>query len=283
VEARQRLYVDGIGGQIGAWEKMEPFAQIKFDHLFVWRRESQLLIGRLWASSDGKKRTRYPMIVCAHCVGVPLGVVLEIIPEAFEELRARIIAAVSAAEVRTTIDEFRAAFREWMSRLAEAPPTQPSDCGPFLREIDFASEAGAMAKALFLVRESAFGAGRHRDRGDVAPAHFRLLASSASTARSLQFWERALASQLDHSVPLLLIAPLDQYWLDAIAGAPGTGELFCLRASPRVVGLSSEYAADPPELFLETARKTLELAATGEPMEPADGEARSWMSRIFSR
>src|SRR6516165_958254 len=73
--AKLVLYVDGIGGQInsGAWEKLEPAQQLPgFEHLFVWQRLGQILIGRLWSSSDGKGRKRYPMVVCLHFMGLPL-------------------------------------------------------------------------------------------------------------------------------------------------------------------------------------------------------------------
>ena len=65
------LYLQGIGGQIdrGEWDKLEPHQQVSgFKHIFVWQRGDQRIIGRMWSSSDGKGRTRYPMIVCAHCV-----------------------------------------------------------------------------------------------------------------------------------------------------------------------------------------------------------------------
>src|SRR6267142_2546677 len=55
--AKTVLYVNGIGGQIdsGAWEKSDPAQQLPdFRHLFVWQRSGQILIGRLWSSSDGK-------------------------------------------------------------------------------------------------------------------------------------------------------------------------------------------------------------------------------------
>ena len=74
--AKTVLYVNGIGGQIdsGAWEKLDAEHQLPaFRHVFVWQRSGQFLIGRLWSSSDGKGRKRYPMVVCLHFAGVPLG------------------------------------------------------------------------------------------------------------------------------------------------------------------------------------------------------------------
>src|SRR5437762_8812249 len=73
--AKLVLYVNGIGGQIdsGAWEKLDQVQQLPgFDHLFVWQRSGQVLLGRMWSSSDGKGRKRYPMVVCLHFMGIPL-------------------------------------------------------------------------------------------------------------------------------------------------------------------------------------------------------------------
>src|ERR1022692_3057085 len=52
------FYVNGIGGQIdsGAWEKLDSTQQLSFfKHVFVWQRSGQILIGRLWSSSDGQR------------------------------------------------------------------------------------------------------------------------------------------------------------------------------------------------------------------------------------
>src|SRR5438445_5721850 len=73
--AKTLLYVKGIGGQIdsGAWEKLDLAQQLEgFQHLFVWQRSGQILVGSLWSSSDGKGRKRYPMVVCLHFIGVTL-------------------------------------------------------------------------------------------------------------------------------------------------------------------------------------------------------------------
>src|SRR6266404_8251895 len=87
--AKTSFYVNGIGGQIdsGAWEKLDSTQQIAaFKHVFLWQRSGQFLIGRLWSSSDGKGRKRYPMVVCAHCVGVPLAWALEKVLPSLEKI-----------------------------------------------------------------------------------------------------------------------------------------------------------------------------------------------------
>src|SRR5947208_1607751 len=90
VAARQVLYVDGIGGNLntGTWDKMEEAARIPIDHRFVWVRENQILVGKMWDSRDGKGRARYPMVVCAHCAGAWWRTALDAISPRLDQLQA---------------------------------------------------------------------------------------------------------------------------------------------------------------------------------------------------
>jgi hypothetical protein len=131
---------------------------------------------------------------------------------------------------------------------------------------------------LHLLRESRFSEEAFSSRVSGA-AHFRLRSSSASALHSLDFWTRVVTSDLHASVPVLLLLPLEQEWLDAIIGEPAPADFFCLRASRRVLDFSSEHGAEPPAEFRETARAILEALASGAPVPKA---ARgSWMSRIL--
>lgn len=76
VAVKRTLYLQGIGGNLdsGTWERLTESQRLdRFDHLFLWRcgdKGEELVVGRLAASSDGKGRGRYPMVVCAHCQGL---------------------------------------------------------------------------------------------------------------------------------------------------------------------------------------------------------------------
>ena len=73
IAAKQILYVQGIGGVVdsGQWDSEAANADIlpAFRHLFYWVDQRSLLVGRFWSSSDGKGRTKYPMIACVHLEG----------------------------------------------------------------------------------------------------------------------------------------------------------------------------------------------------------------------
>src|SRR6476620_6484709 len=116
--AKITFYVNGIGGQIdsGAWEKLDPAQQLPaFKHLFLWQRSGQFLLGRLWSSSDGKGRKRYPMVLCLHFIGVSLRWALAQGLPALAELEETIKNAGSAEEVRTVLQQKRAALRDLLT------------------------------------------------------------------------------------------------------------------------------------------------------------------------
>src|SRR5829696_1482307 len=132
IAAKRLLYVQGIGGQIdsGAWEKIDPAHQVDaFKHLFLWLRGGQMLLGRLWSSSDGKGRTRYPMIVAAHVGGSRLSWTAEHVFPRLEEVEAACVLTRSADEVRQTLSRVRSQLRVEFEQYAgdTQPPFRSTD------------------------------------------------------------------------------------------------------------------------------------------------------------
>jgi hypothetical protein len=90
ITAKRIMYVKGIACQIetGTWAKLEPEMRISdFNHVFLWRRSEQFLIGRIWSSLDAKGRGEFPMVICAHCIGLPLFWTLQELLPKLEEIR----------------------------------------------------------------------------------------------------------------------------------------------------------------------------------------------------
>ena len=273
VAAKKNLYIDGIGGQIssGAWEKLDAYQQIPFRHVFIWSRPPQLLVGKLWASRDGKGRSLYPMIVCAHTIGLSLEIALEGIPPCLEHIHAVAIATKSADEVTGIVAHFRDALRGWIEGVGEARSVM--DVAGFLSQIEFATANDGLSKTLAEVRGSDF-----RARAGEPARHFRLPGSAALPEVSLGFWEHFLATQIDPAAPVFLSMPDGQYWVDAIVGEPAPADLFCLRCSPRVIPLSSDAEVEvTPALCAETQSLLDHLKAGTFP----GGERKSWISRLF--
>src|SRR5260221_13113215 len=64
VFAKKLIYLEGIGGEIdaGALGKIDSPPHLpSLKHFFVLRRSGQFLFSRMWSSSDGTGRPRFPM------------------------------------------------------------------------------------------------------------------------------------------------------------------------------------------------------------------------------
>src|SRR6185437_17145270 len=83
-----------------------------FQHVFAWQRSGQILLGRLWSSSDGKGRKRYPMVVCVHFMGVTLAWALKHGLPVLSDLEQACRNTASAEEVRSQLARKRVALRE---------------------------------------------------------------------------------------------------------------------------------------------------------------------------
>jgi hypothetical protein len=274
VAARKLLYVEGLGGQIdsGAWEKLEPSQQIPvFKHTFVWLRGPHFLVGRMWSSSDGKGRTRYPMIVCAQAAGVSLDWFLDLVLPGLERVEQACLLTAVASEVRTTLSRACTELRDAVfhsSTNINPPMVTPEALARFLAHPDLGPQQEGWLRVLYQMdgQMAAFRTGRFDPRGDVQATRaqgIRVPACGESPAQTLVLWARFFLAQFDPGAPLLLLLPMEERWLDCIVGEPASHDFFCLRASPKAVPLASEVPYNLDELFRERARQRLEAFRTG--------------------
>ena len=271
--ARTVLYLNGIGGQIdaGVWEKLEPAQQLPaFGHVFLWQRSRQVLVGRLWSSSDGKGRKRYPMVVCAHLVGVPLGWALGCALPMLAELEQGCVSTSSAAEVRSLLSRKRAGLREAVQTAdpgGEYAPVNPETLYKVLNSN--ASNPDGFLRVLYQIQSQfgPFAPGTFNWRANASALRaqqLRVPVCDQDAERALLFWSRFFLTQVDASVPLLLTLPLDSTWVDVTAGEPGSHEFFCLRASPKAVPLASEVPYTLDDTFRKQAELFLDKFKRGE-------------------
>ena len=259
------LYDRGIRGQIdsGAWEKLDSTQQLAgFKHLFLWQRSGQMILGRLWSSSDGKGRKRYPMVVCLHFAGVTLRSALMLGLPALAELEEQLQKTNSAEEVRSILNRKRASLREGLN-LADArgeyAPVSPEALHKILHPVTDSNSQGFL-RVLYQMqsqfRNFAPGIFNSRVRtGTIRAQQIRVPAAAENPEQILLFWSRFFLTQMDPSVPLLMCLPLDENWVDITAGDPESHEFFALRASPKAVPLVSEVPYTLDEDFLTKARK----------------------------
>lgn len=243
IAAKQYLYVQGIGGVIdaGQWEALpEADALAEFKHTFVWMDDRDTLVGRLWSSSDGKGRTKYPMVVSAHfsnrgAPGIPDATPL------LEHLEQTCRATTCPEEVRSLIGNARIAA----AQMLESPAPQPVPRAEFLKTLgiepasDDAARIAYAAASDFATIEST-GVGKVRINLKLGqfkgPAqHIRLPADPAQPLASQRFWREFIAEYVPAGAPQLYVAPAGSPWLDIIVGLPTARQLFCLRAGEKTL------------------------------------------------
>lgn len=293
--AKRILYVQGVGGQIdtGAWEKLESAQRIEgFNHVFVWQRSGQFLLGRLWSSSDGKGRTRYPMVLCVHCIGASLRWGLEHILPRLQELEQACKDASSAAAVRALLDSARFRLRALLvhaEKETEFTPSVAQALQRFVANPAFGPDQQGWFRILYQVQNqmAVFGQGSFNPKGDLTalrPQLIRLPVGADTPEQALLLWRRFLSARIDRSVPVFMALPAGESWLDAILGEPSSSEFFCLRARPSILPFATEVPYELNEDFKVKARNLLADFQSGKTTiapaqaSPEEGASGGWIS-----
>lgn len=276
--ARHLLYVQGIGGQLnaGAWERLEEAARLPaIHHEFIWVRGRQVLVGRLWPSSDGKRRTLYPMAACAHVFGLSAETCIAALLPLLDPIEARCRRAKSAEEVRSIILE---ALGQCMAIAAGATATESASLPGALPD---AFVRGALPLILGDVRRSLvpYWRGEFRERNKPATVNVRVPSVADFGISDLIFWSRFFGSLLDEEAPVLFLKPVAQPWLDVVLGEPATGDLFALRAAPPAVPVLGQAGGQPGENAQQEAVALCEAILHPDHV-PAPPE-RPWLKKIF--
>ena len=253
--------MQGLGGVIdaGQWEALPPEDVLaEFSHVFFWIDERDALVGKLWSSSDGKGRTKYPMVVCAHFwnrneAGLPdVGPMLE-------QLEQSCRGTTSPDDVRRFIGE----ARQSAALLLEARAGDETPKADIARVIGLEPSSEAAVRIAY-ASESHFAplgatgvakAGINLKLGQFKgqPQHIRLPAVVGSPFASHRFWQQFLAQDIPAGAPQLYLAPTGFPWLDVIVGLPTAKELFCLRAGVKAMPLASDIPFNLPDAARESA------------------------------
>ncbi len=267
VLAKKLLYTHGIGGQIaaGTWEKLPEEVRLPtFNHSFVWMRGDQAIIGRMWTSSDGKKRTRYPMIACAQVSGGSATEAVSQLLPLIESLEGTCKSTRSATAIQAAFNATRQVLRSrWSGPSDGVPPPA-------------AANADQLAGSISAIRREFvdFLPGKFRE-SRAEPHHVRLPQMGVGPAACLLVWTQLLHLVLDSDAPQLLATPVGKDWCDLILGEPISAMLFCLRAAPPAVPI---VEADSDLDALKASRAVVDRFLHPE---DASHEQRPWLARLF--
>ncbi|CAG0996943.1 hypothetical protein PHYC_02624 [Phycisphaerales bacterium] len=272
VKAKRVLYAEGLAGNIdsGAWERLRDDQRLAgFKHLLYWRVPEGLIIGRMWASRDGKGRTKYPMVVCAMVEGVPAAWAFSQIVPRLEQVEAKVTQTNSAELVRLAIGEARRSLEDQVGMLVGAGVGAGAgeEAGLLKRLVEHADLTGGAApgpsqglvRILYEIERemAAFRSGggsvRMSRSAIEAPAaqHVRVPRCLGEGGEAARAWLALASQELADSAPVLILEPLGHPFLDMVVGEPKPPQLFCVRATSKGLAPTSEVPYSIESAFVE--------------------------------
>ncbi len=244
LDFKQRFYVDAIAGNInsGAWKHLpEPELLPEFNHRFIYWHADVVMHGAIWASSDGKGRTLYPLIGIVFSRGIN--------PHAVGSASLSILNAFRASSQRTpTADGVKAAVEDANKSLAALAPQCPvmDDLIPTLTGartaalFDAAPDRQHGARMLYALQRSLQHVKANiANRGDAFYEMVRLptradQSPNGEPGNALVDWSAWCLSNIGRSVPILAASyqgRANDPFTDVIMGSIKTASVFPLRAS----------------------------------------------------
>ncbi len=266
------VYVEGVAAAVesGRWEALDPASRLAgFDHAIVVRSRGDLIVARMWTSRDGKGRSKYPMVVAASISGArgvgTQAALRKVLPE-LEVAKERCEAATTADEVRGILESSRGSLRAWAESVAsdgmgggegadiEVPAgfiagiADRAEFGPSRRGLcrvmyQLDRDVWAMQREPERLRGRMNEAGGKGDRGLPVSA-LRVPIGAGGSGMTMEACVldclRLLLSRLEAWAPVMVTAPREGGYVDAVVGEPRGSDLFCLLAGPGAVPPTTE-------------------------------------------
>lgn len=259
--AQQKIYVGSIGRQIdsGAWEQLEAAKLLPgFAHTFLWLRPGHAVLGRLWSSTDGKGRSKYPMVLCVDGEGVTPSFLFSTVLLGLERLREACRANTSAERVTSDC----AAAQEQLRQLVAGGVNAATEATPsvearrrFLEDPGLGPDRRGILRILHqLLAVPGFSATATGEATNLSVSrNLRVPLAAGSGPDAMVLWATFLRCALRENVPILLVVREGTDWVDIVVGEPDSDDLFCLqtntKATPLTTEIPFELAADlPPQL-----------------------------------
>lgn len=295
---RRVLYGSGIAAQIegSAWDNQVAGRVLAgFDHVFCWRRPAEMIVGRIWTSRDGKGRSLYPMILAAHCIDLPFDAVAKSVLPLVDRVAQQCRSAPTAREVIAAIDagqtELRNQLREEVNGLKG-----PSTLGVPAWTHHFERNRLQLERLFYhlMVHCKPFApSGDPLWSNDTTPnrsSHLRVpVLPGTRPGEAFNTWLSFFATQLDAAVPIFLVSPSGETWVDAIIGEPVPQDFFVLRAGPSAVPLvtdipyqiDAELSQKLDPIFASLREKEMpEMSVMNcEPVEENQVVSQRWLAR----
>ncbi len=275
IAAKRSIYLEGIGGQIDSagWDKLDSANRTEgFDHLFLWQRGAQSLLGCIASSRDGKGRSQYPIILCAQFVGIPRGEILQELRPIIERAMSACRATTVADDVRRIVAEARDQLRQAITAIEGGTVSAPPPLRPALTQLPGHAALGPVDEGLFrilyqvknqLVPWARGRTGKGRDESAATGVHIRLPRVLEAEQDALEAWAELMGSQLDPLAPKLFLVPRRGSWVDVVIGETSMADFFGLRANTRAIPCASEVPYAMDDAFRGEAQALIAMLAAG--------------------
>jgi hypothetical protein len=267
VAVKRILYVQGIGGNIdsGNWEKLQEDQRLEgFKHLFVWRMDDDIVVGRLWSSRDGKGRTSYPMVVCVQCCQLPLQWVFENVLPSLEKIEEICVATTSPADVKSALENAQMEFRRLVQQsqhVADSPGVSLNALAKLAGSPEMGADNEGLLRILYHVEREITRYQPDASKGEtVRPTLLRVPVSAPAMLQNTLMWFGFLLDKFNKDIPVLVLIPLENSWIDIIIGEPTEVQLYCLRASLRMIPLTSTIPYNMGSEFIARTNQLIEHA-----------------------
>jgi hypothetical protein len=258
ITAKRTLYVQGIGGNVdsGRWDKLTNDQRIEeFNRLIFWFIDGCLLVGRMWSSQDGKGRKSYPFVVCIQCSKLPMRWILDNVLPELDKIEGTCTSTNSAGDVRISIQSSKQALRR-LTQQCKNSPDSIAMLPNALAELAEHPEMGPDREGLFRVlyhidREVGFlrpGMTKDKPSGSTL---LRLPVCSNTMPDDILLWSSFLLDTFGLTMSILVLVPQAKNWIDVIMGGSTEVQLYCLRASPKVIPLTSNIPYNVGPEFIE--------------------------------
>ncbi len=265
---KRDFYVRGIGGLIdaGTWDNMQEVDVLEgFNHLFVAQRGGEGIIGRMWASSDGKGRARYPMVAAIHSVNLPLRKSLPKLLWILEKLREDCISKTTEEDVLQIVNS----NQEQLNSLTSELPTNNEGFKPSLRLLNRMISSEGLddsvrhLRLLYEIKNklepfSPSNVEKLLPEETVPGEHIRLpYGSEMDEAEMFSAWLTYLRTQVSPRIPIFIAKPVVGEWMDAIVGHLDGKELLCLRSALHHIPCVTDLQYNISEEFKDSVEPQL--------------------------
>ena len=280
--AKRILYVNGIGGIIdsGDWERVGPEKiTFDFDHTFVWLRRDELLIGLLWPSTDGKGRSKYPMIIGCHLKKVSIDFAFrEVLPH-LTMLETKCRSFSQQSEILSAVQETQSSLCRLLDEKGKNSDKNQTITNAsvhrrsLLPEIDEIGQAEeGWTRIFYQIKNQLenysyqnFKPKRFTDKAIIRAGVLRLPLVDQSFEKSVEPWLRFLQTQISVDVPLLFFASRQTAWCDIVVGEPSKRELINLKSSLEIFPYPYQIPYSINDEFKAKARTVIHALTEGKP------------------